>query len=275
MPPTRDRHHAAEIGIDAGASLMKLAIRDASGASTFECVRAGDLDAVAGRCAAAGRLALTGGGAARLARRLDSPAARVAEFEAWGAGARVLAAAEGVDPERLLVVSVGTGTSALLATRDDVQRVGGTALGGGTVIGLGAALVGTSDFDALTKLARSGNREKVDLLVRDIYPDETFDLPPQANAASFGKLAHASETTPADRADAIMGMVGETIGILASALASAHDVHDVFFGGGALRENPRLSDTTRVMCLVRGFAPLFPRDGAYAGAIGALERSAA
>ena len=37
----------------------------------------------------------------------------------------------------------------LLVEPERATRVGGTALGGGTLLGLGSALVGTADFDEL------------------------------------------------------------------------------------------------------------------------------
>jgi len=64
----------------------------------------------------------------------------VKEFDAWASGSGRMMAEVGIDPaEPYLLVSLGTGTSAMLVRPGSVSRVGGTALGGGTVVGLGAA----------------------------------------------------------------------------------------------------------------------------------------
>jgi type II pantothenate kinase len=150
--------------------------------------------------------------------------------------------------------------------------VGGTALGGGTVVGLGAAMLGERDFEAIAALARDGDRRRVDLLVSDIYPDGNSPLPGDVNAASFGKLARPG-APPVDRRDlahAIMALVGENVGLLTAGLASRHGVARIVFGGSTLRGNPRLAEIVGGLCRVLGHQPLFPSEGQYAGALGAL-----
>jgi pantothenate kinase len=82
---------------------------------------------------------LTGGGAGKLERQLDGQTLRVNEFAAWGDGAaELLRRLELGSARRYLLVSLGTGTSVMLVDGMAVNRIGGTALGGGTVVGLGA-----------------------------------------------------------------------------------------------------------------------------------------
>jgi type II pantothenate kinase len=259
-------------GADLGATLVKIAVRDRDGRTTTEAMPADALDAVAQRLRdiAPAALGLTGGGAPRLAARLGRPASTVGEFEAWGAGARRLLG--GAAPPRFLVVSVGTGTSAMRVDVDAVTRVGGTALGGGTIVGLAAALFGERDFDAIAALARRGDRRRVDLLISDVYPTGDFLLPGDVNAASFAKLARAgsaSASTP-DLAHAIMGLVGENIALICTALAARADVDLIAFGGSTLRENPALTAILGAVCQGLGRSPHFLADGQYAGALGAL-----
>src|SRR5262245_14240053 len=87
---TQSRGIAA--GADVGATLVKLAIRDARGDTSTVTLPADALEAVAQRLRdlAPSRLALTGCGAPRLAERLVQPALLVGEFEAWSEGARRL-----------------------------------------------------------------------------------------------------------------------------------------------------------------------------------------
>jgi type II pantothenate kinase len=126
-----------------------------------------------------------------------------------GAGASALLAQSKVDPvQRYLLVSVGTGTSILLVDGGVVTRVGGTALGGGTLLGLAAGLLGTSDFDEIAALAQRGSRRNIDLLVSDIYPAGGIALAtsPRRTSASTARLLRDGER--AERADVAMAVMG-------------------------------------------------------------------
>jgi type II pantothenate kinase len=264
----------AAAGADVGATLVKLALRDRRGDTVTEALPAHAIDEVAARIREIdpARVGLTGGGAPRLAGRMSKPTIPIGEFEAWAAGARALLEDDLEPTERFLLVSVGTGTSAMLVEPEGVRRVGGTALGGGTIMGLGAALLGECDFESIAALAREGDRRRVDLLISDIYPDGDFLLPGEVNAASFGKLARrgAARVQSADLAHGIMGLVGENVGLICAGLAARHEVERIVFGGSTLRENSALTEIVGGACRVLGRRPHFPAEGQYAGALGAL-----
>src|SRR5688572_22615583 len=134
------------LGIDAGATLCKLALLRGEEIHTWQCASR-DLDAARAQVVKLrpDRIVATGGGAARFGAELAGvEVEHDAEFEAWARGAPQLAAQEGIAlPARYLLVSLGTGTSILLMTDGHSQRVGGSALGGGTLLGLGQLLLGT------------------------------------------------------------------------------------------------------------------------------------
>lgn len=267
------------VGVDLGATLSKVAIVRGDGAPEFESHPTGDVARVARRLdqLAPSRVGLTGGGAASFARGLRLPATQVQEFDAWGAGVRKMAAAHFPQSERYLLVSLGTGTSILLVAGDQVLRVGGTALGGGTIVGLGQALVQTADFDELTDLASRGDRSRVDLLVKDIYQEGELPLPGDLNAASFGKLARKQESSREDRAAGLMGLVGENVVLICSGLAAACNVSRVVYCGSTLRDNPALVKVIADLTVAVGRQPLCLAQGEFGAALGALEtaRSAA
>jgi type II pantothenate kinase len=265
------------VGVDVGATLAKIAVRDAGGEIGFRIEAADALDAVARFVEASRprRVGLTGGGAAALAARLPLEAVRVNEFAAWGSGAAQLLARQGASAgDRFLLVSLGTGTSIMLADGLSVNRIGGTALGGGTLLGLAAALLGPRSFAELTELARRGSRARVDLLVSDIYRSGEIPLAGDLTAANFGKLAarvaEGSGPAPEDVAHALMGLVGENVALICAGLGAAHRVQRVVFGGSTLRGNPALAEILERIVRALGCSVTFLSEGEFAGALGAL-----
>jgi len=265
------------IGVDAGATLVKIATRSTKGALSYRLAPATALPEVAEtiRAARPERVGLTGGGAAKLEQRLDGQTLRVNEFAAWGDGAAELLQGLALgSARRYLLVSLGTGTSVMLVDGMAVSRIGGTALGGGTVVGLGAALLDRSDFSEIAGLAERGDRRSVDLLVSDIYRPGEIPLLGDLTAASFGKLARldGEQAKPAreDLARAVMGLVGENVALICAGFGAAHHVSRVVFGGSTLRHNRTLRDVLQLITSALGYEAIFLPDGEFAGALGAL-----
>lgn len=281
------------IGIDCGISLTKLASADASGKMDY---RSGSAEEILQSLAdfrrlipaANGRLTVTGARARAFTQGLEregwvtqrSSVHWVSEFEAWAAGARALLQEAGStvgDP--FLLVSLGTGTSLLRVTRASVERVGGCALGGGSVVGLGRALVGTRDFKTLCELATRGERGRVDLRLGDVYPDDEIALPAGAVAAHFGKLA-LEDLPPlqggreiersADLIRALFGLVADNVGLLAASHARRLGLRHCVVAGSPLENNPCLYEPLETMLVAHGLDVTPLRHGAYAGARGAL-----
>jgi type II pantothenate kinase len=264
-------------GIDWGATLAKLAVRRPGRAVELLLLPADDVDACRRALAVLGpaRIGVTGGGSGALARGVAGEAVPVNEFAAWGAGAAaMLAEGEARPPHRYLLVSLGTGTSVLLVDGLSVVRVGGTALGGGTLLGLAAGLIGTGEFAQVVELAQRGSRREVDLLVSDIYRAGGIPLAGDLTASNFGKLARrlgaGERVAEADVAQAIVGMIAENVALLCASLAAAAQVPHVVFGGSTLRSNPALSGMLAHFLRAYGREPVFLPRGEFAGAVGAL-----
>jgi type II pantothenate kinase len=235
------------IGVDWGATLAKLAVRTPEGGVEFRLLPTEDADTSRAALVAIGaaRVGLTGGGATMLARALPGELVQVNEFAAWGAGAAaLLAERDDVRVPRYLLVSVGTGTSILLVDGASVKRIGGTALGGGTLLGLAAGLLDLSDFDEIAALAQRGSRQSVDLLVSDIYP--------------AGGIPLAGDLT------------AENISLVCTAQSAATQVQRIAFGGSTLRRNPAMAEMLGTFLRGHGRDPVFLPNGEFAGALGAL-----
>ncbi len=263
------------VGIDAGASGTKIVVRGADLPSGRELRRL-SVDQEAAliawiRALAPTGIGTTGAGGAAWAKRLqpEFPTRFLEEFQAWANGAALLLEMAEFRIERpYLVVSVGTGTSAIAVTEGPAERAGGCALGGGTLRGLGQLLLGTSDHDEISSLASRGNRFGIDLEIADLYPD----IPRGFTASNFGgnQVIEALPQRPEDLAQALTVLVGENISILCAAIAGGRGIHDIVFGGGTLRDNPACWESIERMAQVRGFNPISLPEGEYAGAEGAL-----
>jgi type II pantothenate kinase len=273
---------AEEAGVDIGATLAKAVVVPArAGLETFETFvcPSGDLPALAAFLADRGplRLAATGAGAHRLAALVKTagPAVLTDEFEAWGEGEKVLLARADFTPTTPhYLVSLGTGTSIFrIGQEGRASRAGGTGLGGGTLRGFGQLLLGLSDHEALTSLAFQGDRKRVDLLVRDLYPSGEIALQGDLTASNLGRVASRDAR---DVANAITGLVGENVALLAAALSKQESVPspiDVVYAGSTLRQNVALRDVLAFATSVGGARARFLPNGEFVGAVGALARA--
>jgi type II pantothenate kinase len=256
-------------GIDLGASLYKVALARTPSLADLELARfppSGRDDMLAFvRARAPTRVVATGGPAAEVAAAIAAPGRVVSEFEAWARGAPRLAARAGAPlAEPYLLVSLGTGTSILLVADGHATRIAGTALGGGTLVGLGALLLGVERFERLAELAARGSRRDVDLLLGDVYPDMSV---PEFTAAHFGKLR---SRRPEDVAHALFGLVAENVALMCAAHAAARGVTCVVYGGSPLHDAPALAGVLASMTGYFGLRVVVLPDGGYCGAVGCL-----
>lgn len=140
------------------------------------------------------------------------PTDKVEEFLADGLGARYA-----TDLRRMIVVSMGTGTSLVKCDGDDIRHIGGLGLGGGTLAGLSRVILQTDEMKQIVSLAMQGELANIDLQIGDISPNPLPGLPKHATASLFGK-AH-SDASREDIARGLITTVLQTIGsatILAS-----------------------------------------------------------
>lgn len=175
------------------------------------------------------RVLMTGVGSSFIDRPLYSlRCEKVSEFESVGNGGLYLS---GLD--EAIVVSMGTGTALMYAKRDGARTVtkylGGTGVGGGTLIGLSRRMIGVDNIDHIEQLCAGGDLSNVDLRIKDISSDHGFQINDEITASNFGKLSDMA--TPNDVALGIANMVGETIAMLAVFAARSFGISDVVLTG--------------------------------------------
>lgn len=151
------------IGIDAGGSLVKIVFEE-KGELHYRKYSITEKDSFIqwlNMTVPTAKLIVTGGKSYVVKEKTLHPVTIVNEFEAMAEGARYLLEQEfRLLHEAFILISIGTGTSIYHVTPSSFERVIGTGIGGGTFIGLGTLLAGTSNFTELVERAASGDRKK-------------------------------------------------------------------------------------------------------------------
>lgn len=171
------------------------------------------------------QIVLTGVGSSLFANDIYGiPARKVDEFQAIGLGGLALS-----KKKEGLIVSMGTGTAFVRADKNGIRHIGGSGVGGGTVLGLCGRLCNARSFDTVVEMAHKGSLKKVDLNISDISAGDISTLAPDVTASNFGKMADGF--TPEDLARGVLNMVFQTIGMLAVFACRNDNIKDVVLTG--------------------------------------------
>jgi type II pantothenate kinase len=195
----------------------------------------------------------------------------VAEVQAIGCGGRALLAQAGDQGDApLLVVSAGSGTAIVAGRGDEYAHVTGSAVGGGTLLGLARLLLGTADPQAIDALALQGDPNGVDLSLADVITGPIGQLPADATAVNFGRLARQDIAAGrADLAAALVTLVGQVIGVIAINAAHAQQIERIVVVG-RLATLPSMRQALARVGGFYGVRFMLPPDAGYATALGAL-----
>ena len=184
----------------------------------------------------------------------------VEEFKATGLGGLYLSGLE-----HAVVVSMGTGTAYLDATKNNVRHIIGSGVGGGTLVGLGMALTGTSDAVKLSDMATSGDILKCDLTIGDITKNGVTGLPMNVTASNFGKAA--DDLSREDKMAGVFNLVYQAVGTVAVMASRQCNLKDIVFTG-------QLTDLKECQQYLLPFEDLYgvnmiiPEDAVFATALG-------
>lgn len=262
------------LGIDIGGTTTKIAGFEGTTVSGLLTVQAND--PVTSASGALGKfinefslpldkiskIAVTGVGANSLPEKLFGiPVQPIEEFTAIGLGGLFIA-----KKNRAVVISMGTGTAIVLADGRYVKHLGGSGIGGGTLIGLSRYMLNTADFENIVDLAKGGSLEKIDLNISDISKKNMGDIPLSATASNFGK--HLDNATPADLALGLINMVCQTIGMMAVFSSREHNTDEIVLTGKLVRL-PQTKDIFERLGKLFGKKFYIPDNADYSTAIGA------
>lgn len=176
------------------------------------------------------RILMTGAGSSFITKPIYGLSCQpVPEFTSIGIGGLYLS---GLD--EAIVVSMGTGTALIHASRkagkDAVEYLGGTGVGGGTLVGLCRRLIGVETVEHIEQLAAGGNLDNVDLRIKDISRNHLYHgINENLTAANFGKVSDLA--TPDDLALGVANMVAETIAMLSVFAARSYSLCNIVLTG--------------------------------------------
>lgn len=176
------------------------------------------------------RILMTGAGSSFITKPIYGLSCQpVPEFTSIGIGGLYLS---GLD--EAIVVSMGTGTALIHASRkagkDAVEYLGGTGVGGGTLVGLCRRLIGVETVEHIEQLAAGGNLDNVDLRIKDISRNHLYHgINENLTAANFGKVSDLA--TPDDLALGVANMVAETIAMLSVFAARSYSLRNIVLTG--------------------------------------------
>jgi len=262
------------IGIDIGGSITKIAGME--NGSLIGCLQVRATDPVASLYGALGKfltelkipmtdiseIRITGVGASAVTTPiLDIPTRIVDEFYCIGRGGMYT-----TDLEACVVVSMGTGTALVYANDGTISHIGGTGVGGGTLLGLSGAILNVRDIHNLVQLAVDGDLHMVDLTVGDITTANMPNLPSFVTASNFGKLSELA--TPSDIALGLFSMVYQSIGMLAVFAARGKGCSSIVFTGN-LADTPLCKPALSFIELMFDLRVHIPERAQYVTAIGA------
>ncbi len=140
-----------------------------------------------------------------------------------------------------IIVSMGTGTALIHAKREGKKTVttylGGTGVGGGTLVGLSRKMIGVDTIEHIEQLCENGDIDNIDLRIKDISDKSLFpSINHELTASNFGKLSDMA--TKEDIALGIANMVAETVAMMAIFAARGHGLRDIVLTGNLASVKP-------------------------------------
>ncbi len=211
---------------------------------------------------------MTGVGSSHIDRPLYTlKCSGVPEFSSIGKGGLYLSGLN-----EAIVVSLGTGTAIIHAKKTSnggvsTDYMGGTGVGGGTLIGLSKKILGVDTIEHIEELCDTGDLGNIDLRVKDLakkhkYPGMNDEL----TAANFGNVSDIA--TSSDIALGIVNMVAETIATTAIFAARSHSVKEIVLTGN-LTTMPHVRRVFEGLESTFGVKFIIPENSQFGTVIGA------
>ena len=164
------------------------------------------------------------------------------EFKSIGLGGLYLSGLN-----EAIIVSLGTGTALVHAKNGKSPKyLGGTGVGGGTLVGLSKKILGVNKVETIDELAHTGDLSNIDLKIKDISKKD-IGLSSQMTAANFANISETA--TQNDFALGLVNMVFETVGMVAYFASKPYGLKDIVVTGNLtqMSQAPQLFDVLNKM----------------------------
>ena len=213
------------------------------------------------------RIMMTGAGSRAIQSSIyNRECISVSEFASTGIGGLYLS---GLD--EAIVVSLGTGTAIIHAKRAEnstlTEYLGGTGVGGGTILGLSRKMLGIASIEHLEQISEGGDLGQIDLRIKDISKSGTFKgVNENLTASNFGNLSDLASKK--DIALGIFNMVSETVAMMSIFAARQFGIKDIVMCGNLTSIKP-VCDTFASLAPTFGVNFIVPEMSQYGTVIGA------
>ncbi|MBQ4193213.1 MAG: type II pantothenate kinase [Clostridia bacterium] len=210
------------------------------------------------------KVMFTGAGSSYMSKPIYGlPSEKIAEFKSIGLGGLYLS-----HLDRAIIASCGTGTALVYAEEGaEPDYLGGTGVGGGTLVGLSKKMLGMDNVEHIAELAKGGSLDRVDLKIKDITKSDIVPgFSDIMTASNFGQLSDLA--TREDIALGIINMVFETIGMVAIFAARNYKIRDVVLTGN-LSQVPQAETVFATLNRMFDMNFIIPESSAFGTVIGA------
>lgn len=209
------------------------------------------------------RVMVTGVGSSYVKNKIFGiPTGCTAEFDAIGLGGLYLSGLKSA-----IVCSVGTGTAFVDASLEGACHMGGTGVGGGTLLGLSGLIMNIHSFDNLIEMAKDGNLANIDLKIGEMARsiDSTLDL--TMTASNFGKVSDIASKS--DISLGIINLLCETVGMMAVFAVRGNEPRRPVVLTGTLMTQPLMQKRFMDLTKMLEVEFVIPENAEYATAVGA------
>ena len=211
------------------------------------------------------KIMMTGVGSAFVKNELHGiKCIRVPEFRSIGLGGLYLSRLD-----EALCVSMGTGTALVHAAGDKVSYLGGTGVGGGTLLGLSRLMLGADSVEHIFEMADRGDLSSIDLRIGDITRNDNLtELSRDLTASNFGNVSDIA--TKDDISAGIVNMIFETVGMLSAFGARSCGAKNVVLTGNLTAHSSFSKKIEQFNAMFEGDGIRFiiPEHSAFATVIG-------
>lgn len=192
------------------------------------------------------------------------PTIKIDEFTAIGTGGLYLA-----KQKSGLVISIGTGTAFVESKGRRHKHIGGTGVGGGTLLNLCKKFGEVHSFQEINEAILKGDLSNIDLTIQDVATGEIVSLPKDTTSANFGKLKE--NILKEDIIAGICNMIFETIGMM-SVFATRNKKNRNIIVIGNVATMPYMKKVlSKIEKLHKGVKFIIPNEAEFGVAIGAIK----